>query len=644
MRSETNSRSGALVLLFVTLVGPCVFGQRGADIGPLDGMGPASTFSPVDAEFFLMDVYRDQAQKRHDQLEQPTEGVSKLDLKAPGKARDEYEKGVQFLLAKNFPGAVERLAKATSIYPKFVAAHNALGSAYMELTQPEKARDEFQQAVSLDDHLPNSFANLCAAELTLKHYPEAEQAIKRASSISPLNVDLLTTLTFTQVQNHHYQDAIATAQRVHAGKHENAAMVHWFAAAAWREEKNLPEMQHELETYLAEDPKSPSAEKARQLIAQITDIQNHPKLTIMETELNQSTAIQLASQREERRQVAEAEAMCVGCGSAETAPSPAKTEAVPTSASDRERFRRSSTGWVLRKSVDEVDLFFAAIDHGKTVSDLDPKDVVVRDDLAPPASILGFRNESQLPLRLGLVIDTSESITSRFAFELESAAGFLQKVLTNKDDLAFVVGFSNSILLVQDYTADQKQLSHGIGELAPAGGTALWDAVGFASQQLGNRLETQPVARILVVISDGADNSSTNTLKQAIQAADRANVVVYTVSTEEASLDSTGPSVGTRALRALSDQTGGTFFAPGSVSNLKRSLTELQQVIRSRYMISYKPARFQADGRYRKIDLTAQKAGRKLRVYTRKGYYAREAAPNEQAVSDSSYPATASHR
>src|SRR6202044_188515 len=119
------------------------------------------------------------------------------------------------------------------------------------------------------------------------------------------------------------------------------------------------------------------------------------------------------------------------------------------------------------------------------------------------------------------------------------------------------------------------------------------------------------------------DNSSKASLKQAIEAAERGEVIVYTISTAESTGESSGPSVGDHALKILSEQSGGSAFTPGSVRALNRSLAELQEVIRSRYLLSYRPARFQPDGRYRSIDIDVQKSGRKLRVYARKGYYAR---------------------
>lgn len=606
-------QQGVLLLLLV----PCAVAQLGAGPSTTD-FAHQTTLGDVDAHFWAMDYLTAQARKLREQEERPSEGVSKLDLKAPAKARREYEKGVKLLLQNNFEEAVAHLSKAIAIYPKYVAAHTSLGTAYMNLHQPDKARDQYQQAVLLDDHLPNSFSNLCSAELALKDYPAAEQAIKKASSISPLNLEFLTTLTYTQVLSHDYQGAIATAHQVHEGTHDGAAMVHYFAAAAWREQKNLLEMQRELETFLTEDPKNPNADKAGKLIAQIKEIQSRPKTAQLVVQPAQPTAAEL----EERKQVAEAEAMCVGCSSKVTASEPGTAVPDLNSRQGGDRVVRSSTGWLLRKDVDEVALFFAAIDNGKPVSNLRPQDVSLLDDRQPPATITNFRGEAELPLRLGLVIDTSESITSRFSFEQDAATRFLQNVVTNSDDRAFVIGFSNSVLLVQDFTGDQNQISHAIGQLVPAGGTALWDAIGFAVQKLARRPEPQPVARILVVISDGDDNSSKSTLKQAIEAAEREDVIVYTVSPAESGLASAGPSTGDRALRVLAEQSGGAAFVPGAVRNLKHSLAELQQVIRSRYLISYKPARFQPDGHFRKIDITAQRSGRKLRVYARKGYYA----------------------
>jgi VWFA-related protein len=332
-------------------------------------------------------------------------------------------------------------------------------------------------------------------------------------------------------------------------------------------------------------------------------------------------------EQKENAQIAEAEAEAA-CPNCETTESPARPEAAAGPIPQPRTAASKFSGLTLHASADEVAIFFAATDHGKSVTNLTGKDVGIRDDRKPPAAVTGFRNEGQLPLRLGLVIDTSASIEGRFKFEQESAANFMQKVVTGPNDLAFVVGFANSVLLMQDFTGDQKLISHAVGQLVPSGGTALWNAVAFAADKLAARPEAQPVARVLVVISDGQDNSSSVTLKQAISRAQRGETAVYTVSTREnIATPNDDSSVGEHALTTLAELTGGADFSPGSVGGLNGSLVALQQVIRSRYLISYKPALFKRDGQYRAIEIKVEKDGHKLRVYARKGYYASAKTP-----------------
>jgi Ca-activated chloride channel family protein len=587
-------------------------------------------------------------------LESPNDSVSKLDLKAPGKARREYEKGYQLLMRKDHQGALTHLTTATSIYPSFVAAHNALGSAFLSLGQTERARAEFAQAASLDDHLPASYFNLGCAEFALKHFPAAQEAIQKASTIAPLNLDLLTALAYGQIMNHDYVGAIATARRVHDRKHDGAAVVHFFAAAAWEAQDNIPQAQHELLTLLREDPKSPAALQAVQIMEDYkqdqkrpaaSDAASEPRLKVSFIEVPSGPAPsgpvplpervrKLLQEAKENSQIAEAEAdsECPTCATEES-PAPAASDVTVHPSPRPKPAGAKYEGLTLHSSADEVAVFFAATDHGKSVSNLTLKDLDIHDDHKLPAAVIALRNESQLPLRLGLVIDTSSSVEGRFKFEQESATNFLQKVVTGRDDLAFVIGFANSVLLVQDFTGDQKLMSRSLAQLVPSGGTALWDAVAFAAEKLASHQEAGRVARVLVVISDGEDNSSSATLKQAITRAQRGEVAVYTVSTREVF---GGPAfqtpedalVGVHALRTLADLTGGTAFRPGSVRNLNGSLAELQQVIRSRYLVSYKPALFKRDGQYRAIDITAGKDGRKLRVYARKGYFASVKSPS----------------
>jgi len=581
-------------------------------------------------------------------LQDLTISVSKLDFKAPQKARTEYDAGFRLLSGKEYQGAAEHMTHATLIYGDFVAAHLALGWAYLGLRQNEQARDEFAKALALDDHLPISYLNLASAELALRHYSAAEEAVEKASSIAPLDQQVLAALAYTQLLNHHYGAAVGTAHRVHSHAHEGAAIVHYYAAAAWDAQHNLEEARLELQEFIEEDPKSPVSKQARGILQRIEQDQTQKKvpLTTPPAVAVESAPVEASTvpaepasggpkpgmEAKERRDGG-AEAMCEHC---ETTSVAAASEADFLRAPElrAEPATWDDSGWSFRRNVDEVAVVFAATDHGRAVSDLTQGDVTIRDSGKPPAGVTGFRSEAQLPLRLGLIVDTSESITSRFSFEQAAASDFVSKVVASKDDLAFVVGFSNSVLLVQDFTGENNRISEAINKLAPAGGTALWEAVAFAAEKLATRREEQPVARVLVVISDGNDNSSSVSLRRAIETAEHGDVIIYTVSTRDdvdlntAMKDSA--SLGDRALRMLAESTGGKAFFPGSISNMDHSLADLQQVIRGRYFVSYKPALFKRDGQYRTIDITAHKSGRKLRVYVRKGYYAGQGSQSGQ--------------
>jgi len=578
----------------------------------------------------------------------PSASVSKLDLKAPWKARREYEKGYQLLMRKDFQNAVLHLTSAASMYPSFVAAHNALGSAYLNLGQNDRARDQFAQSVALDDHLPNSHLNLGCAELALGHYSAAEESMQKASAIAPLDLQLLTARAYGEFMNHDYAAVIATAQQVHERKHKGAAIVHYFAAGALDAQGKFGDEQGELRAIIQEEPTSTAATQARQILDQIkveqarrAEAKLHPPEAVTFTavapaaptpEESAQRARAVLQDLKEKQQIADAEAEAepnctADCGEVHPPALPTEAKLAPGPIPPSKGPGAKSSLHTLRASVDEVALFFTATDHGKSVMGLTGADIAIQDDRKPPTAIIGFRSEAQLPLRLGLVIDTSDSIGTRFSFEQHAAINFLQKAVTDQNDLAFVVGVANSVLVVQDFTNDQKKISHAIDQLAPSGGTALWDAVGFAADKLASRQEQHPVAKILVVISDGEDNSSNIALKDAIKRAQHGEVAVYTVCTRDYEHEEASALLGDHALRTLAELTGGATFTPGSIHRLNGSLGDLQQVLRGRYLISYKPALFQRDGRYRAIDITAQKDGHKLRVYARRGYYASVNSP-----------------
>jgi len=547
--------------------------------------------------------------------------VSRLDLAAPKNARKEYEKGYLHLIRKELQPAIDHLARATSIYPSFVAAHNALGIAYLNLGQNQQAYDEFTRAVALDDHLPGSHLNLGCAQMQQQRYADAEESLKKASWIAPLDLVLLTALTYAEFKNRDYSAVIATTRRVHHRKHEDASLVHLFAAGAWEAQDHLGEAQDELETLLSEDPKSPLLVQFRKLLDRVKEEQvNRAQARWHPADSTNAESSSLPSPK------AEDVALQPRQASQElTEPTPIAAKVVDTASRDSSGSEQTDVNiahQVIRVKVEEVAMLFAVTDHGKSVTNLSPSDIEIRDDGRPPEAILGFHNITQLPLRIGLVIDMSNSITERFVFEEAAASKFLETVVTDRNDLAFVIGFNCSVLLAQDFTSDQTLTAHALAQLAPGGGTALWDAVAFAADKLASRPETQPVARVLVVISDGDDNSSSVSLQQAVWAAQRGEVAVYTVSTKEGAKYESDPLVGTPALKTLSGQTGGTTFTSGSIGDLERRLGDLQQVLRGRYLVYYTPSSPQTDGRFHAVDIKAEKEGHKLKVYARKGYYA----------------------
>jgi len=288
----------------------------------------------------------------------------------------------------------------------------------------------------------------------------------------------------------------------------------------------------------------------------------------------------------------------------------------------------STSEWSFTKEVNEVNLLFIATHNGKFIDGLSQNDITVLDDKKPPAAILGFRSERELPLRVGLVIDTSSSVTSRFRFEQHAASEFLFRTLRNKDDRAFVMGFSDDPKLAQDFTGDSEALSQGVRRLAIGGGTALYDAVAAACEKLLVTPEQNVVARVLVVLSDGQNNAGKIDLNAAIAIAQQAQVTIYAVSTNyhytwDYNNEDWAATEGNNNLRRLAEQTGGRIMTPADVKSVGKAFAKVAQDLRSRYAISYRPADFKADGHYRKISIAGHRTGKKLQIRTRKGYYAK---------------------
>jgi VWFA-related protein len=262
-------------------------------------------------------------------------------------------------------------------------------------------------------------------------------------------------------------------------------------------------------------------------------------------------------------------------------------------------------------------LFIAMNKHGKFVRDLNKNDFNILDDHKPPQQIVRFSQQTDLPLQIGLLIDTSGSIHGRFEFEQEAAVGFLQHTLRPHYDHAFAMAFNAKNSVVQDYTDNVNLLATGIQRMQDGGGTALYDAIySSCKEKMLKDDSDRPVRRALIIVSDGEDNQSEHTLGQAIYMAERAQVIVYTISTDDSGLILRGDKI----LQQISDATGGRAFFPFKMKDIKSSFSAIEDELRSQYVISYHPADFDANGRFRSIEITALK--KDLQIRARKGYFA----------------------
>ena len=220
----------------------------------------------------------------------------------------------------------------------------------------------------------------------------------------------------------------------------------------------------------------------------------------------------------------------------------------------------------IRVGTNEVNVVFTVTDkHGKRVTDLKQADFRIVDDSKPVTEIRSFHAETNLPLQVGLLIDASASVRDRFKFEQESAIEFLNQTIRKRYDQAFVVGFDVTPELTQDFTDDTEKLGHGVRELRPGGGTAMYDALYYACRdKLLKQPHGGPTRRAIILLSDGEDNQSHVTREEAIEMAQRADAIIYTISTNVSGTKGAGDKV----LERIADATGGRAFFPSRFATL----------------------------------------------------------------------------
>jgi len=269
-------------------------------------------------------------------------------------------------------------------------------------------------------------------------------------------------------------------------------------------------------------------------------------------------------------------------------------------------------------NVTRVNLLFTVSDkRGRFITDLTKDDFEIFDG-KKKQTIRDFAAESDLPLRLAVVIDTSNSIRDRFRFQQEAALEFLRTSMRMAKDKAIVVGFDMLPNLASDLTDDMQKLERAVRDLRPGGGTSLYDAIAFASRdKLSQDQPRHKFRRAIILLSDGDDNNSKYTRDQALEMAHKADVVIYTISTNISRTESDGDKV----LKYYAQETGGLAFFPFKVQDLAQSFENIANEIRHQYSILYNPEPLHADGLYHEVEVKVRNK-KDMVVRVKKGYYA----------------------
>jgi VWFA-related protein len=293
-------------------------------------------------------------------------------------------------------------------------------------------------------------------------------------------------------------------------------------------------------------------------------------------------------------------------------------------------------GDAIKVDVDVVNILASVRDKkGTLLPHLEKQDFTILED-GKPQTIKYFTRETDLPLTIGMLVDTSGSQQNLIGIEKNAASQFFSQVLRKKDE-AFLMMFGEESELLQDYTNSVRLLNDGLSRLhlsVPVGGlgpgpvptvgqprgTVLYDAIYLAASE---KLRQEVGRKVIVVITDGVDEGSKLPIEQAIEAAQKADSVVYSI--EYVDRGFYGPfggfgGGGDGALHRMSDPTGGHVYRVDRSHTLDEVFRELQEEMRTQYAIGYTPANPAKDGGYRKLDVKT--SNKDFKVAARKGYYA----------------------
>lgn len=283
------------------------------------------------------------------------------------------------------------------------------------------------------------------------------------------------------------------------------------------------------------------------------------------------------------------------------------------------RQSRSDDQSTIRVNVRLVNVFTTVTDaHGAPVSDLTKDDFKILED-GVPQTISIFDRESELPLNIVLAIDTSESTRRDMKLEIASAKKFVHSILRPGDRLS-LFQISEDVLQLTKFTSDMRSIERGIDDLQKGAGTSLYDAVYLGADSLLDRQGR----KVMVLITDGGDTTSSATYASALRRAQEAEALVYSIIIVPVAADAGRNIGGEHALIQLSKDTGGKYYYAESIDQLDQAFRQVSEELRTQYLIAYYPSRRVSDSAFRRITVQVNKtdaSGSPLEVRYRAGYY-----------------------
>lgn len=277
---------------------------------------------------------------------------------------------------------------------------------------------------------------------------------------------------------------------------------------------------------------------------------------------------------------------------------------------------KKNIGMTIRSEVTLVNVPFSAMDKkGRTVEGLKAEDFQVFDN-GQPHKIEYFSRPDQgagVPLKIALVIDASGSVKDKLDFEIATASEFLKQMLHPKKDSALIIQFDSEVTLMQDFTQNLQELLSALNMLQAGSNTALYDAIYLASEE---KLKNETGRKVMIVISDGVDNFSKVRRDEAIESAQKRDVLIYSLGVFSDPVDSSF-----MAMKKFAAETGGLFFSSkAQLSNIRKAFHAIQMDIQGQYSLAYAPENIVRDGSFRTLELKCRIPGVQIRA--RKGYYA----------------------